>query len=65
MVRCYVKVEALNMLPELIRMACTAYGAWGPATTDAHLVQVIVISIVVLVEVFSNVVIIFANAALG
>ena len=25
-------VRATNMLPELIRMSCTAYGAWGKAT---------------------------------
>jgi hypothetical protein len=28
------------MLPELIRMACTAYGAWGKATGDKGLTQV-------------------------
>lgn len=33
------KVKAVNMLPELIRMACTAYGAWGKATPDGNLVQ--------------------------
>lgn len=27
------------MLPELIRMACTAFGAWGPATEHGGLVQ--------------------------
>lgn len=27
-------LQNLNMLPELIRMACTAYGAWGVATPD-------------------------------
>lgn len=26
------KIQEMNMLPELVRMACTAYGAWGPAT---------------------------------
>lgn len=26
------KIYAVNMLPELIRMSCTAYGAWGDAT---------------------------------
>ena len=26
------KIKAFNMLPELIRMACTAFGAWGPAS---------------------------------
>lgn len=34
-------IKEVNMLPELIRMACTAYGAWGPATpADTELVQV-------------------------
>ncbi len=28
------------MLPELIRMACTAYGAWGNATGGKGLTQV-------------------------
>ncbi len=28
------------MLPELIRMACTAYGAWGKATSGKGLTQV-------------------------
>jgi len=27
-------IQATNMLPELIRMACTAFGAWGEATTS-------------------------------
>jgi len=35
-----VKIQQINMLPEVIRMACTAYGAWGPATPDNTLVQV-------------------------
>lgn len=26
-------LQSLNMLPELIRMACTAFGAWGPAVS--------------------------------
>lgn len=31
------KIQQVNMLPELIRMACTAYGAWGKATaSSAH-----------------------------
>jgi len=30
----------VNMLPELIRMACTAYGAWGKATPGGGLLQV-------------------------
>jgi hypothetical protein len=35
------KIQELNMLPELIRMACTAFGAWGKATPDnLGLVQV-------------------------
>ena len=29
-------IASLNMLPELIRMACTAYGAWGKATTTGN-----------------------------
>jgi len=28
------KIQQFNMLPELIRMACTAYGAWGQATAN-------------------------------
>lgn len=35
-------VKRMNMLPELIRMACTAYGAWGKAnsaTNNGTLVQ--------------------------
>jgi hypothetical protein len=33
-------ISQLNMLPEVIRMACTAYGAWGKATaTGSGLVQ--------------------------
>jgi len=28
------KIEAFNMLPELIRMACTSFGAWGKAITN-------------------------------
>jgi len=33
-------IQQLNMLPELIRMACTAYGAWGKATaTGEGLIQ--------------------------
>jgi len=37
------KIRQLNMLPELIRMACTAYGAWGKANSahnNGTLVQV-------------------------
>jgi hypothetical protein len=33
-------VQRVNMLPELIRMACTAYGAWGNATPDGKLTQI-------------------------
>lgn len=33
-------IKQTNMLPELIRMACTAYGAWGEASTDRKLIQV-------------------------
>jgi hypothetical protein len=29
-------IAELNMLPELIRMACTAYGAWGKATATGN-----------------------------
>lgn len=33
-------IRHVNMLPELIRMACTAFGAWGEASApDANLVQ--------------------------
>lgn len=35
----YNDVAQLNMLPELIRMSCTAYGAWGKATPNAGLIQ--------------------------
>jgi len=37
------QIKAVNMLPELIRMACTAYGAWGKANSahnNGTLVQV-------------------------
>ena len=33
------KIQQLNMLPELIRMACTAFGSWGAASENAHLIQ--------------------------
>lgn len=33
-------VKRVNMLPELIRMACTAFGAWGPASETGKLIQV-------------------------
>lgn len=33
-------VKRVNMLPELIRMACTAFGAWGPASETGKLMQV-------------------------
>ena len=32
-------IAELNMLPELIRMKCTAYGAWGKATPGGELIQ--------------------------
>lgn len=32
-------MKRFNMLPELIRMACTAYGAWGDASPTGTLVQ--------------------------
>jgi len=28
------QIKTVNMLPELVRMACTAYGAWGEATAN-------------------------------
>eukprot|EP01038_Epipyxis_sp_PR26KG_P006963 gene6963-9518_t len=34
-----LKLKQINMLPELIRMACTAYGAWGKATPANQLIQ--------------------------
>ncbi|GMI01704.1 hypothetical protein TrVE_jg7174 [Triparma verrucosa] len=34
-----LKIKHINMLPELIRMACTAFGAWGTATPDGNLIQ--------------------------
>jgi hypothetical protein len=33
------EIRHFNMLPELIRMACTAYGAWGKASGTGGLVQ--------------------------
>lgn len=33
------KIQQLNMLPELIRMACTAYGAYGKASQSGGLIQ--------------------------
>lgn len=33
-------VKRVNMLPELIRMACTMFGAWGPATPNGKLTQI-------------------------
>ena len=33
-------IHRMNMLPELIRMACTMFGAWGPATPDGKLTQI-------------------------
>lgn len=35
----YASVVQVNMLPELIRMACTMFGAWGPASADSTLIQ--------------------------
>ncbi len=32
-------IRQVNMLPELIRMACTAFGAWGTATPSGKLIQ--------------------------
>lgn len=33
------KIKQLNMLPEVIKMACTIVGAWGPATSSHNLLQ--------------------------
>jgi hypothetical protein len=33
------KIEQFNMLPELVKMACTAYGAWGKSTPEGGLTQ--------------------------
>lgn len=33
------KVETVNMIPELIRMSCTMFGAWGSATPTGTLTQ--------------------------
>jgi hypothetical protein len=33
------KLGKVNMLPELIKMSCTMFGAWGNTTTDGKLVQ--------------------------
>jgi len=33
------KIQQLNMLPELIRMACTAFGAYGKASQSGGLIQ--------------------------
>lgn len=32
-------VKRFNMFPELIQMACSAFGAWGPATPSGSLLQ--------------------------
>ena len=32
-------IQTVNMLPELIRMACTGFGAWGAASTTGKLIQ--------------------------
>lgn len=32
-------ISELNMLPELLRMKCTLYGAWGQATPNKELIQ--------------------------
>lgn len=34
-----LKVKQVNMLPELIRMTCTMFGAWGPASASGNLLQ--------------------------
>jgi hypothetical protein len=33
------KIEQFNMIPELVKMACTAYGAWGKSTPNSGLIQ--------------------------
>ena len=33
------RVRATNMLPELIQMSCTSFGAWGSATPNGGLVH--------------------------
>jgi hypothetical protein len=33
------QIKQMNMLPELIRMSCTAFGAWGDATGNNGLIQ--------------------------
>jgi len=33
------QIKTVNMLPELIRMACTAFGAWGKGSVDGNLIQ--------------------------
>ena len=33
------QIRTINMLPELIKMACTALGAWGPASASGKLFQ--------------------------
>lgn len=32
-------VKRMNMYPDLIKMACTAFGAWGPATESGKAIQ--------------------------
>jgi hypothetical protein len=32
-------VQRVNMLPELIKMTCTMFGAWGGASASGHLLQ--------------------------
>ncbi len=34
------QIRSVNMLPELIKMACTAFGAWGAASASGKLLQV-------------------------
>lgn len=33
------EIRTINMLPELIKMACTAFGAWGDASESHSLIQ--------------------------
>mmetsp|Transcript_49254 Transcript_49254/g.68426 ORF Transcript_49254/g.68426 Transcript_49254/m.68426 type:complete len:452 (-) Transcript_49254:136-1491(-) len=33
------RIQHLNMFPELVRMTCSMFGAWGDATADGKLIQ--------------------------
>jgi hypothetical protein len=32
-------IQTVNMLPELIKMACTGFGSWGPSSSSGKLIQ--------------------------